>query len=221
MRVAVWQCGRSASHHVVVLQRPARTMLGERRMFIFLSFFFFKYDRYCEQCLLWWAGGEVYLILFAFPRRADGDAYDVYDCRYVMVFNVCVRMMGRGAFGVFRVPVSFAGAEVRGRQTERRDQPLGGARDRRRAAAHGLGLRDGQLQPLHVVRDAPQVLRVHHLVPGHHQAVQLRVGRAERQHHVVADRLPDVHRARELAVLRHLHQRTCGARTERKAGRGR
>jgi len=58
---------------------------------------------------------------------------------------------------------------------------------------------------VHVAHDALQFLGVQRLVPGQHHAVQLRVRRAERQHHVIADRLPDVHHARELVVVGHLH----------------
>jgi len=65
-------------------------------------------------------------------------------------------------------------------------------------------LRDWQLLQVHVGHDALQFLGVQRLVPGQNQAVQLRVRRAERQHHVIADRLPNVHHARELVVVGHL-----------------
>lgn len=102
------------------------------------------------------------------------------------------------------------GVRVRRRQTERRGhQPHGGTRDGRPVATRAPRLRDGQLLFLHVIRDAPQLLRVQHFVPGDHHAVQVRVRRTERQHHVVEHRLADVHEARELIVAHPLHQGTC------------
>jgi len=91
------------------------------------------------------------------------------------------------------------------RQAERGGHPSGGSGRGRRAATRTFRLRDGQLLQVHVVHDALQVLGIKRLVPGQHHAVQLRVRRAERQHHVIADRLPHVHHARELIVAGHLH----------------
>jgi len=86
------------------------------------------------------------------------------------------------------------------RQAERGGHPSGSPGRGRGAATRAFRLRDGQLLQVHVVHDALQFLGVQRLVPGQHHAVQLRIRRAERQHHVVAYRLPDVHHARELVV---------------------
>lgn len=95
---------------------------------------------------------------------------------------------------------------MRVRQTEGREQAQqSGLHGGRRVLAREFRLRDGQLEPLHVVRDAPQFLHVQPLVPGQYHAVKLGVGRTERQYHVIANRFPDVHRARKLIVVRHHH----------------
>jgi len=90
-------------------------------------------------------------------------------------------------------------------QAERGSHPSGSPGRGRRAATRAFRLRNGQLLQVHVVHDALQFLGVQRLVPGQHHAVQLRVRRAERQHHVIAYGFPDVYHTRELVVGGHLH----------------
>lgn len=99
----------------------------------------------------------------------------------------------------------------RARQQERHKQPQrGGARDRRRVSARASRLRDRQVGVDHLFLDAHDLLRLQRrLVPGQQHTVQLLVGRTERQHHVIVDRLPDEHQARELGVFVRLGQATC------------
>lgn len=125
---------------------------------------------------------------------------------FVVFFSVRIMRAGTKSISLHG---SRAASRLPDRETERhgRHQPQSGAGRGRRVPARVVHLGDRQLELVHMVRDALHLDLIQFLISGHHQAVQLRFGRTERQHHVIADRFPDVHRAGELIVLQ-LQQRS-------------